>query len=48
MHVGFVVYAGEFDEFCAVGAGMLLDLAEELPANPLFCYPARMTISSSQ
>lgn len=36
MHVGFVVYAGEFDELCAVGAGMLLDLAEELPANPLF------------
>ena len=39
MHVGFVVYAGEFDELCAVGAGMLLDLAEKLPAESLVLIP---------
>ena len=39
MHVGFVVYAGEFDELCAVGAGMLLDLAEKLPAESLALIP---------
>ena len=40
MHVGFVVYAGEFDELCAVGAGMLLDLAEKLPAESLVLIPS--------